>query len=91
MSGLRVVVDESALRLGVAGEFVEHGGRVLVHRALLKHLQERAFSGDLAAMDGLRNLMASRGEQVEFVGEAGGAGWREAVLEYCRSNRETLL
>ncbi len=89
---MRVVVDESALRLGVAGEFAaEHGGAVLVHRALLKHLQERAFSGDLAALDGLRSLVASYGERVEFVGEAGGDGWRDAVLEYCRSNHETLL
>ncbi|MEM1948425.1 MAG: ATPase, T2SS/T4P/T4SS family [Candidatus Caldarchaeum sp.] len=87
-----VVVDESALRLSVAVDYaVEFGLRVLVHRSLLKHLQERAFAGDLASLDGLRKLTSLAESRVEFVGEPGEKGWRDDVLEYCRKNHETLL
>jgi hypothetical protein len=37
----RVVVDESALRLGVVADYgVRTGVKVLVHRALLRHVQD---------------------------------------------------
>ncbi|MCS7134183.1 MAG: ATPase, T2SS/T4P/T4SS family [Candidatus Caldarchaeum sp.] len=92
MNGSNVVVDESALRLGVAADYAaESGLRVFVHRSLLKHLMERAFAGDLASLDGLRRLTSASKSHVEFVGEATDVGWRDAVLEYCRKNHETLL
>jgi hypothetical protein len=79
----RVVVDESALRLGVVADYgVRTGVKVLVHRALLRHVQDRAFAGDLGPLEGLRSLTSSELD-VEYVGEAA-AGWRESVLEYCR-------
>ncbi|MEM4154493.1 MAG: hypothetical protein QXV14_08275, partial [Candidatus Caldarchaeum sp.] len=60
--GSSVVVDESALRLSVAVEqAVEEGWKILVHKALLKHVQERAFAGDLAALEGLKKLTESAG------------------------------
>jgi len=88
----RVVVDESALRLGVAYEHVVSKGiRVLVHRALLKHIQMRAFAGDPAALDGLRQLTENGEETVEYIGQPSGESWRDEVLEYCRANNEVLL
>jgi ATPase len=86
----RVVVDESALRLGVVADYgVRTGVKVLVHRALLRHVQDRAFAGDLGPLEGLRSLTSS-GLDVEYVGEAS-AGWRESVLEYCRKEGLPLL
>ncbi|MEM1945587.1 MAG: ATPase, T2SS/T4P/T4SS family [Candidatus Caldarchaeum sp.] len=88
----RVVVDESALRLGVAAEHaVGKGLKVLVHRALLKHVQARTFAGDPAALEGLKHLTELGGSLVEYVGAAGEENWRDAVLEYCRANNEQLL
>ncbi len=88
----RVVVDESALRLGVALEHAaEKGLKVLVHRALLKHVQTRAFAGDVAALEGLKHLTETDNELVEYVGDVGEGEWRDAVLEYCRNNNEQLL
>ncbi|MEM1943737.1 MAG: ATPase, T2SS/T4P/T4SS family [Candidatus Caldarchaeum sp.] len=90
--GSSVVVDESALRLSVAVEqAVGEGWKILVHKALLKHVQERAFAGDLAALEGLKKLTESAGGNVEYVGELSSEGWRDAVLEYCRRSGETLL
>ncbi|GBC70230.1 hypothetical protein HRbin01_01940 [archaeon HR01] len=87
-----IVVDESALRLGVGlDRVVKDGSKILIHRTLLKYVQERAFAGDLSALEGLRKLTESAGKNVEYVGEPVEGGWRDAVLEYCRRNGETLL
>ena len=94
----RILLDESALRLDAARGFLGDGGgavRLLIHRALLKRVEERAFSGDTAALDGLRRLTeesSRRGVVVEFVGSVShDAGWRETLLEYCRENGLTFL
>ena len=94
----QVLLDESVLRLDTALRFLDEGGagvRVLLHRALLKLIEEKAFMGDVAAVNGLKRFVEKsreRGVEIEIVGDPSEAGrWREAAVELCLERGFTLL
>lgn len=83
-----VLPDLSAIQLKAAVHLVRGGrvgDRLLIHRQLLKEVEEQAAQGDTIAMDGLGELMKAckeKGVELGYVGEASeGRSSRLLVLE----------
>lgn len=71
-----VLPDFSAIQLKAAAYLIEEGqvrGRVLIHRRILKEIEEQASQGDVMAVEGLgelRRACSERGVTLDYIGEA---------------------
>jgi len=70
-----ILPDLSAIQLKAASHLVREGrvrGRFLIHRVLLKKIEDQASQGDTMAMDGLRDLVEACEEmkvKLDYVGD----------------------
>ena len=87
----KVLVDESVLRLDTGLEYVKRrGSKILLHRALMKWIELKAFNGDTAALEGLKKFTEFSG--VELVGSSvEGVEWKEALIEYSMERHYPMI
>lgn len=71
-----VLPDLSAIQLKAAAYLIDEGqvrGRILIHRQILKEIEEQASQGDVMAMEGLgelRRACSEKGVTLDYIGEA---------------------
>ncbi len=87
----KVLVDESVLRLDTGLDYIrQRRSKILIHRALLKWIELKAFNGDTAALDGLKKL--SEQAEIELVGNnVEGIEWKEALVEFSMERRYPII